>query len=104
MVPVAKLQAGGREHCAKQKAFGTVLATAPSPASYTAPKKPLGPFGGLFRRLPGRGGEEMAGGVSTRPGLARCIVLDIHRPSHGSAEGAAQESRECGDALRFLHS
>jgi hypothetical protein len=48
-VPAARLRAGGRsEHCAKQKAFGTVLASAPSPEFYWAPKKPHVPVGGFF--------------------------------------------------------
>jgi len=43
-----RLQAGGREPGAKQKAFGTVLATAPSPAFYLAAKKSRGQLGDLF--------------------------------------------------------
>jgi len=41
---------GAAQHCAKQKAkaFGTVLATAPSPTFYKAAKKPLGYLGGFF--------------------------------------------------------
>jgi hypothetical protein len=45
----ARLRAGGRStHSAKQKAFGTVRASAPSPEFYWAPKKPHVPVGGFF--------------------------------------------------------
>jgi hypothetical protein len=61
-VPAARLRAGGRsEHCAKQKAFGTVLASAPSPEFFGAPKNPPAPWGGFLRR-PGKSGEEGWGG------------------------------------------
>jgi hypothetical protein len=43
-----RLQAGGREPCAKQKAFGTAFATATSPASYLASKNPHCFMGGFF--------------------------------------------------------
>jgi hypothetical protein len=68
-VPAPSLRAGGREDCAKPKAFGTVLATAPSPAFYLAPKKPHAQVGGFFGALTksGRGGVE--GGVFFTPCL-----------------------------------
>lgn len=48
VVPIGRLRSGGREHSAKQKAFGTVLASAPSPAFYQASKNPLSHMGGFF--------------------------------------------------------
>lgn len=47
-VPGGRLQAGGSEHSAKQKPFGTVLARAPSPAFYSVLKKPHCLMGGFF--------------------------------------------------------
>ena len=61
MACTRRLRAGGREHCAKQKAFGTVLATAPSPAFYRAAKKPLGHMGGFFAALKKRERREVEG-------------------------------------------
>jgi len=49
---------GGREPSAKQKAFGTGLATAPSPASLQGGEKSPCSHGGLFRRLKKPGAEE----------------------------------------------
>ena len=68
-VPAPSLRAGGSDDCAKQKAFGTVLATAPSPAFYLAPKKPHVQVGGFFGAWTksGRGGVE--GGVFFTPCL-----------------------------------
>ena len=45
-----RLRAGSRAALrqTKTKAFGTVLATAPSPTFYKAAKKPLGHLGGFF--------------------------------------------------------
>jgi hypothetical protein len=60
---IRRLQAGGREHSAKQKAFGTVLATAPSPAFYWAAKKPLSHMGGFFAALIKSGRREVNGAV-----------------------------------------
>jgi|WetSurMetagenome_2_1015567.scaffolds.fasta_scaffold575053_2 hypothetical protein len=45
------LRAGGSEHNAKQKAFVTVLAMAPSPAFYWAEKKSLSQLGDFFSAL-----------------------------------------------------
>jgi hypothetical protein len=47
-VPAPRMQAGGRELSAKQKAFGTAFATATSPASYSASKNPHVFMGGFF--------------------------------------------------------
>jgi hypothetical protein len=61
VVPEGKLQAGGCEHSAKQKAFGTVLARAPSPASDNVPKKPhcsWGAFSSLELKRRGARREE----------------------------------------------
>ena len=58
--PVPRLQAGGREPSAKQKAFGTAFATATSPASYLASKNRHVSRGGFFDAWTkcGRGGLE----------------------------------------------
>jgi hypothetical protein len=49
-------QAGGRKHSAKQKAFGTVPATAPSLAFVTgAAKSPISFWGAFSRPLKTRG-------------------------------------------------
>ena len=56
-------------------------------------EKAPGSIWGAFSAPDGKeGGEEMAGGVLTQLGLARYIVLDIHRPSHGRAEGPVYTS------------
>jgi len=61
-----RLQAGGREPGAKQKAFGTVLATAPSPAFYLAAKKSHGQLGDLFAASEKPERERWKGGVLER--------------------------------------
>jgi hypothetical protein len=57
VVPIGKLQTGGSEPSAKQKAFGTALATAPSSAFYLAAKNPRVHMGGFFAACLKAGGE-----------------------------------------------
>jgi len=62
-----RCRTGGREHCAKQKAFVTLLATAPSPASYRAAKKSHSQLGDFFAALnQKRERREWKGGVSQK--------------------------------------
>jgi len=82
-VPAATLRAGGRsEPCAKQKAFGTVLAAAPSPEGSGAPKKPHGHLGGFFgapmERRERRGGKGISFGLFFRGS----ILLENGRIQH----------------------
>jgi hypothetical protein len=51
------------QQCAKQKAFGTLLAMAPSPASYREAKKSHGQLGDFFASLKSGRGERWKGGV-----------------------------------------
>ncbi len=59
-MPLPALRAEGSKPGAKQKAFVTGFASAQSPASYWAPKKPHGFVGGFFGAWlqSGRGGVE----------------------------------------------
>jgi len=68
VVPTARLRAEGSKPSAKQKTFGAGFATALSPASYLAPKKPhvfLGGFSGAGIKS-GRG-EVESGGIFHTP-------------------------------------
>jgi hypothetical protein len=72
------VQAGGRKHGAKQKAFVTVLARAPSLAFLLGGQKTPGSYGGSFcRPKPERGAEEVGmGGIPIRPSRTPKLNLE----------------------------
>lgn len=90
----ARLRAGGRSTpCAKQKAFVTVRASAPSPEFYWAPKKPHVSVGGFFgargkaERRDGKAGYFLI--FALRGGFCRETVASIPGQSRSKPAEAA---------------
>src|SRR5512138_24997 len=81
-VHVPRLQAGGREHCAKQKAFGTVFATATSPAILLGAEQSPCIYGGLFRRLDPTRERRGGSGVLLTFQLKSCFLQAIPEERH----------------------